>query len=1015
MNNQLKKKIFYGRAALQILWRTVRLQFLRPAVSLLFLLQLCSQPYGYTSTENSLEVSQEYAVSDEQQQSEAQPATEIHELMEEANICIKTRSFEADGEVLQISDEPAQADTICEIQRNIADQGKHQTGQDYPKTAEETLNTYSFNPVEYAQSLIEEAEILNTLCCFPEAKHLVHEAMEILKDCPEHRDLYASALISAARTQSYIGDFKKAVELLENSVEILSKIEEHGYFYGEAQLHLAEIYRTHKEYDKALESLEVSEKTLAHEENPGYFEYQIKYARGECLFGKEDYSRALTEIDEALKLAERYNEDQQTRAAFYLLRAKVLAGLQEYDEAFEALSLDFLKKMFPEYPALEKDHKLITAFIHFQKKDLEKTQEFLLSAHELLYEHYMPNLPKLSESDKAQFISEHWLIPDSLYTLSFHHLNPGKAGLEAVLMHKGLVESVLQNEQQFLHRGFYEDSEIPNLYETMMELRQQKASDVLDADYSEESGCPERTNHAKERLVAELDSELARKRQPHAEKMLPPRIGFEKVKEIFRDHSPGAVLLEYVKYRPERFDNITHFLNTQSDKESEEERYGVFIVHPGFADPLAIDLGPAQDIVEKVGAFRSAVNDSFKSKILRNTKKCADTAIEVRRLIFDPLTPYLRDRTRLFIVPDAELFLLPFEALPSTHSYELPCSYLLGDYEIIYLNSGRELLRLTDERKVEKHRKTATVISDPDLYMKDSERAEILVNWYNGKERAQPTNSIKPGARVSQSLRLGLSSLGPIPDAAKFIQNVFTTERFSSLNKWEGRYALEDKLFQCEAPQVLQILSHGISLEDYNRLLAQVTPHSERGLLDSVENPLFRSFLALAGASVSTSEVIYCQNSCYFTREQWQALPPEEKGEDFREIAINDGCLTAYEVSGLNLLNTEIVSLAACNTAIGDVARGANVAGLRHAFTIAGAKSMIMSQWKIPMEHTIEQMENFYLFWLDEGMGRYEAFRESQLIALEEARDCYGGHPKFWAGLIYIGDPGPASGNTERE
>jgi CHAT domain-containing protein len=124
-----------------------------------------------------------------------------------------------------------------------------------------------------------------------------------------------------------------------------------------------------------------------------------------------------------------------------------------------------------------------------------------------------------------------------------------------------------------------------------------------------------------------------------------------------------------------------------------------------------------------------------------------------------------------------------------------------------------------------------------------------------------------------------------------------------------------------------------------------------------------------------------------------------------------DGVLTAYEVTGMNLHGTELVNLTACETGLGDV-RPEGVVGLRQAFLLAGARALTMSMWEVPADETTEQIADFYSRWSSNVsrrplLARYKAFRASQLAALARTRQAYGsGHPFYWAGTVYIGDPG---------
>ena len=67
------------------------------------------------------------------------------------------------------------------------------------------------------------------------------------------------------------------------------------------------------------------------------------------------------------------------------------------------------------------------------------------------------------------------------------------------------------------------------------------------------------------------------------------------------------------------------------------------------------------------------------------------------------------------------------------------------------------------------------------------------------------------------------------------------------------------------------------------------------------------------------------------------------------EVA-EDGLLTAEDVTGLDMVATELVVLSACETGLGQIHVGEGVFGLRRAFVLAGTKTLVMSLWKVPDE-----------------------------------------------------------------
>ena len=112
---------------------------------------------------------------------------------------------------------------------------------------------------------------------------------------------------------------------------------------------------------------------------------------------------------------------------------------------------------------------------------------------------------------------------------------------------------------------------------------------------------------------------------------------------------------------------------------------------------------------------------------------------------------------------------------------------------------------------------------------------------------------------------------------------------------------------------------------------------------------------------------------------------------------MEDGILTAYEISQMNLANTALVVLSACETGLGDLQGNEGVYGLQRAFKIAGVKYIIMSLWQVPDKQTTELMVAFYKKYLVKKMSVPEAFRAAQA----EMRGRYE-EPFLWAGFVLV-------------
>jgi CHAT domain-containing protein len=111
----------------------------------------------------------------------------------------------------------------------------------------------------------------------------------------------------------------------------------------------------------------------------------------------------------------------------------------------------------------------------------------------------------------------------------------------------------------------------------------------------------------------------------------------------------------------------------------------------------------------------------------------------------------------------------------------------------------------------------------------------------------------------------------------------------------------------------------------------------------------------------------------------------------------DDGSLTFTEVLNLKL-DAELVTLAACLTGVGQVMQGEGLLHMARAFQQAGARSVMVALWKIPVKESLLFYRTFYQA-LKDGKSKFTA-----LQAARQAVRSQKSHPFYWAGLILHGE-----------
>lgn len=118
----------------------------------------------------------------------------------------------------------------------------------------------------------------------------------------------------------------------------------------------------------------------------------------------------------------------------------------------------------------------------------------------------------------------------------------------------------------------------------------------------------------------------------------------------------------------------------------------------------------------------------------------------------------------------------------------------------------------------------------------------------------------------------------------------------------------------------------------------------------------------------------------------------------------DNGLLQAWEVFESVRINADLVTLSACDTALGENLAGEGIIGLSRAFQFAGARSVLASLWSVSDRSTAALMDRFYRA-LAAGSSRDDALRDAQLFLLRD-RTLDASAPFYWAAFQLMGDPG---------
>lgn len=377
-------------------------------------------------------------------------------------------------------------------------------------------------------------------------------------------------------------------------------------------------------------------------------------------------------------------------------------------------------------------------------------------------------------------------------------------------------------------------------------------------------------------------------------------------------------------------------------KNSEAIFYGVFILKQNVTHPEFIPL--FQD-TELKSLLAPAQNEG--STFAQTEYIYKSNANQLYQLIWEPIEQYLKNIDTLFYAPTGLLHSLCFDALSSTDGG--------------FLSNRHRLIRVGSTKNIAKTRA--------------SHQPYNKVALFGGIDYDTNLSSKIPTPGGSSERSGEFTALAGTAEEINILDSLLKSQGLTTTIDSDQR-ATEERLYNIiaqERPDILHVATHAFYVKSVEEDMFTVSENVGYGIIKENQDPMNRSGLALAGAN-----------------QFW-------KSGNRASDQLEDGIVTANEMASLNMRNVKLVTLSACETALGRSSSNEGVFGLQRGLKMAGAENLLLSLWKVDDMVTKEYMNTFYSYLIQNKLSMQEAYAKTR-EAIKKARP----EPYYWASFVLI-------------
>ncbi len=846
---------------------------------------------------------------------------------------------------------------------------------------------YGENHYELAEANHSLALLYLDQGSYADALQPAHEATEIFKNqSGEISYDHANMLRTLYAIYDELGDDQRAVDYLIKSHNIIKEI------YGQDSLEFAQStligamvaseYSTTYEFSESLfkTAIEIFDKNHM-QQHPDYAD--AMNGLGNLYFNQQLFQKSADAYQSALTIRQmKWGTDHHLVAQCHSQLGNAFFSMGDLDRASAELTTAYdtrVRQLGSDSFELIKNLFML-AQVNALRGDHQRAQDLLNESLRLEQSRIAEAIAVGSQSALEQTVNYGKDRIAMLLTLASHAPDNqalSQAALAWTLSRKGLVLDVacqLENAQRL--RSF--DPATVQLLEQIEARNQELADAAIQMDGTMTAVEMEKTRNSVQQQIAQLHEKLSFQLRDDG-LAIDATIG--SIEPLLKALPKDSAMIEYVISKSMRLEASS----TDFAKESiwtEPHLFAFLLIGESEGGCKLVDLGPAEAINASIEEIRDHITRTpramrFASEEMREAEY-ARISKHLYAQILQPLLDGLTSIKQLIVAPDGDLHFVPFAAL-----HRMDQHYVVEDMAVSYLSSGRDLLR--------KHGRVGNdtiVLADPDYDLVADEHEQVVnanLPKSLGKTNAPMLAIRGASGDDEQDLRsLRWRPLAGARQEASDVELLLNGSQLGPVRSYIGKQAVEEVFKSARFPRIVHIATHGFYVPHDSEALSTGIggrSGSTLGQLRSDANPLLRSGIVLAGAN----------------------QPPAITGGGVR---LEDGWLTAQEIAGMDFRSTELIVLSACESGLGQSEIGQGVYGLRRAFLVAGAHSLLTSLFEVPDEETRLLMKSFYQSLLA-GKDKSTAIREAQLAMIAARRKSENAaHPFYWGSFILMGDVG---------